>query len=144
MRIEKHNGTVRGYADIGGEIEEHVITLRYSEGKITVGTSMCLPTDAEHAKRILSCYKAAFDVAEERAELHNQYADEYVKFEHLSSDKVTIAREAWPELSGCIDAALAECDVSEWEARPEYREGDLVTIDGVEQRLTEVTKRALR
>ena len=64
MRIENHNGTVRGYVDLGGEIEEHVITLRYGEGGITVGTSMCLPADAEHAKRILSCYKVAFDVAE--------------------------------------------------------------------------------
>ena len=57
---------------------------------------------------------------------------------------VLIAPEDWRELCRRVDAALAECGAGEWEARPEYREGDLVTIDGVEQRITEVTKRALR
>ena len=64
MRIENRNGTIRVYADLGGEIEEHVITLYCSEGKFTVGTSMCLPTNSKYAKNVLLCYKVAFDLAE--------------------------------------------------------------------------------
>ena len=64
MRFENGNGTIRGYADLGGEIEQHVITLFYKKDKIMVGSSMCLPTDAKYAKEIISCYRTAFDIAE--------------------------------------------------------------------------------
>ena len=70
MKIENRNGIIRGYADLGDEIEQHVITLYCGEGKFTVGTSMCLPTNSKYAKNVISCYKVAFDIAE--IEIMNQ------------------------------------------------------------------------
>ena len=70
MKIENRNGIIRGYADLGDEIERHVITLYCSEGVVTVVDSVLLPTNSKYAKNVISCYKVAFDIAE--IEIMNQ------------------------------------------------------------------------
>jgi len=52
---------------IGRRFEEYrgdvsVITLRERNGKWTVGSSMCFPSNINDAKRIAECHNVAFDL----------------------------------------------------------------------------------
>ena len=61
--VQNEGDTVHGYVNKGGHYT-NAITL-YVDKKISVGSSMCLPTNADEAKDILICYVKAFSMADE-------------------------------------------------------------------------------
>lgn len=63
MRIEVKGCRVLGYVDYNGKGEIEVITLYVDNGKVEVGSSMCLPVQYEQAMLVLNCYSKTFEKA---------------------------------------------------------------------------------
>lgn len=65
MQFEKTDTKVVGRVDydMSGH-ESSVITIYIEGGKIHVGSSMCLPSRHQQARRVLACMTEAFEIAE--------------------------------------------------------------------------------
>lgn len=64
MNITRNGDRVSGSIDYDGSGEREVLVIYVSADKMSIGMSMCLPVNANAAKRVLECMNETFLAAE--------------------------------------------------------------------------------